>query len=45
MMDPIDKKTASGDKDNGIIREGKAQIHCRKQVFYNQVQEFNRDLR
>ncbi|KAH7642995.1 trna -dimethyltransferase-like protein [Dermatophagoides farinae] len=44
MMDPIDKKTASGDKDNRIIREGKAQIHCRKQVFYNQVQEFNRDL-
>ncbi|OTF80980.1 tRNA (guanine(26)-N(2))-dimethyltransferase-like protein [Euroglyphus maynei] len=30
--------------DETIINEGKARIHCRKQVFYNKVQEFNRDL-
>lgn len=39
-------KDNNGDgKDNKIIREGKARINCQKQVFYNVVQEFNRDLR
>nr|XP_027196545.1 probable tRNA (guanine(26)-N(2))-dimethyltransferase [Dermatophagoides pteronyssinus] len=38
-------KDNNGDgKDNKIIREGKARINCQKQVFYNVVQEFNRDL-
>lgn len=41
----MDSNKDNGDKDNKIIREGKARINCQKQVFYNVVQEFNRDLR
>lgn len=35
---------AAGGDDN-VIREGKTKILKNKDVFYNKVQEFNRDLR
>jgi tRNA G26 N,N-dimethylase Trm1 len=34
-----------GDSDTVPVHEGKVIIHQPKSVFYNKVQEFNRDLR
>ncbi|GAB1600684.1 tRNA (guanine(26)-N(2))-dimethyltransferase-like [Argonauta hians] len=41
MCDTIKNKPAS---DVSTVREGKAEVYLPKSVFYNPVQEFNRDL-
>lgn len=44
----IEPNETDGKKQGTIITEGKAQVHypgAEDSVFYNPVQEFNRDLR